>query len=216
MPRAVFAVRPSMTLALLAMSMVSPAWALYKVVGPDGRVTYTDRAPSDVPAQSLKSNGSVASTEGLPYELQRVVSRYPVTLYTGSNCNPCDAARQLLKGRGVPFVEKTIGTSDDIKALSRLEGTDQLPVGRIGQKQLLGFNQADWSSYVDAAGYPAKSALPLNYRWPAAAPLSPSTDAKTTAQPGADKGATGEPSRANGEGAAAPTPSGPAPKGFRF
>jgi len=215
MPRAVFAVRPSITLALLAMSMASPAWALYKVVGPDGRVTYTDRAPSDTPAQSLKSNGSVSSTEGLPYELQRVVSRYPVTLYTGSNCNPCDAARQLLKGRGVPFVEKTITTSDDIKALSRLEGTDQLPVGRIGTKQLLGFNQSDWSSYVDAAGYPAKSALPLNYRWPAAAPLASPAESKAASQTGADKGAAGEP-KANGEGAAAPAPSGPAPKGFRF
>lgn len=212
MPRAVFAVFPSTLLALLAMTLASPAWALYKVVGPDGRVTYTDRAPSDAPAQSIKANGSVASTEGLPYELQRVVSRYPVTLYTGTNCNPCDAARQLLKGRGIPFVEKTVSTADDIKALSRTEGSDQLPIGRVGQKQLLGFNQAEWTSYVDAAGYPAKSALPLNYRWPIAAPLS--VPEVKPAQGSADKASNG--ALSEGTNTASPVPSGPAPKGFRF
>jgi glutaredoxin len=150
-----------------------PAWALYKVVGPDGKVTYTDRPPSDAPAQTLKSNGVTASTEGLPYELQRVVSRYPVSLFTGPKCVPCDAARQLLKERGVPFVEKTVTTPDDVRAFSKQESTDQLPTVRIGQKQLQGYNQAEWTSYIDAAGYPSKSALPLNYRWPAAAPLAP-------------------------------------------
>ncbi|MBI2733529.1 MAG: DUF4124 domain-containing protein [Aquabacterium sp.] len=75
----------SSLLALLALMSGSSAWALYKVVGPDGRVTYTDRPPSDRPAQAIRANGATASTEGLPYELQRVVSRYPVSLFTGPN-----------------------------------------------------------------------------------------------------------------------------------
>jgi hypothetical protein len=33
----------------------SPAMALYKVVGPDGKVSYTDRPPADKPSQSLKT-----------------------------------------------------------------------------------------------------------------------------------------------------------------
>ena len=92
--------------ALLSMSLASlsgPAWALYKVVGPDGRVTYTDRAPVDKPAKAIKANGASTPTDALPYDLQKVVSRFPVTLYTGNNCTPCDTARQLLKTRGVPF-----------------------------------------------------------------------------------------------------------------
>lgn len=196
-------------LAALTLACTSPAWALYKVIGADGKVTYTDRPPSDRPAQAIKANGSTVSTEGLPYELQRVVSRYPVTLYASTACGGCDSGRQLLKTRGIPFVEKSVVTSDDIKAFAKLENTDQLPVIRIGQKQIQGFNQADWIGYLDAAGYPAKSALPLNYRWPAAAPLAPPAEAKQPA--GQDDDARPEP-KAN-DGAA---PNASAPSGFRF
>ena len=196
-------------LALIALTLasISPAWALYKVIGADGKVTYTDRAPSDRPAQALKANGSVVSTEGLPYELQRIVSRYPVTLYSSTTCTACDTGRQLLKARGIPFVEKAVVTPEDIKAFAKLENTDQLPVVRIGQKQIVGFNQTEWVSYIDAAGYPAKSALPLNYRWPAPSPLAPKAEAKQAAEDDAQP-AKGDTST--------PTPSGSAPSGFRF
>lgn len=201
----------SSLLAALALLSGSSAWALYKVVGPDGRITYTDRPPSDRPAQAIRANGATASTEGLPYELQRVVSRYPVTLFTGPKCPSCDAGRQMLKDRGVPFVEKTVSTSDDAKAYTKQENTDQLPSVRIGQKQLLGYSQSDWTSYIDAAGYPAKSALPLNYRWPEPSPLADLADSKP---------APSAPAR-NNPAAPAPAdsstpPSGSSPSGFRF
>lgn len=198
----------SSLLAVLALQFAPhmPAWALYKVVGPDGKVTYTDRAPSDSPSQTLRSNGVTSSTEGLPYELQRVVSRYPVNLFTGPKCAPCDAARQLLKERGVPFVEKTVTTAEDAKLFSKQEGTDQLPTARIGQKQLQGYNQAEWTSYIDAAGYPAKSALPLNYRWPAAAPMAVAPEGKASAPV----------ARSPGSDTPAPAPADAPPSGFRF
>lgn len=198
----------SPSLAALALACASPAWALYKVVGPDGKVTYTDRAPSDRPAQTLKANGTVVSTEGLPYELQRIVSRYPVTLFASTNCTACDTGRQMLKARGIPFIEKSVTTPEDIKAFTQQENTDQLPVVRIGQKQLLGFSQTDWTSYLDAAGYPPKSALPLNYRWPAAAPMAPAPVSKQAPQDDAPSTPAG-----NDDGN---KPAGAAPSGFRF
>ena len=199
----------SSLLAVLALMSGSSAWALYKVVGPDGRITYTDRPPSDRPAQAIRANGATASTEGLPYELQRVVSRYPVSLFTGPKCASCDAARQFLKDRGVPFVEKTVSTPDDVKAYTKQESTDQLPSARIGQKQLLGYSQTEWVSYIDAAGYPAKSALPLNYRWPEPAPLAPLAEAKP---------AVSAPVRNNAPvpADASVPPAGSSPSGFRF
>lgn len=197
----------TLTLACSA-ALTTPAWALYKVVGPDGKVTYTDRAPSDQPAQAMKSNGATASTDGLPFEVQRVASKYPVTLYVSNNCSACDTGRQLLKSRGIPFVEKTIVTNDDIRAFSKLEGTDQLPVVRIGQKQLIGFNQTDWTGYLDAAGYPPKSVLPMNYRWPAATPLAPQAEAKPAP--------TEAPRPTPRQDDASTTPSGASPSGIRF
>jgi glutaredoxin len=149
----------------------SPAMALYKVVGPDGKVTYTDRAPSDKPSQSLKTNGASADTASLPYDVRQAASRYPVTLYTSADCAPCDQGRNALKARGVPFTEKTIQTAEDEKALQRLEGASNLPVLRIGTQQLKGFAAGEWNSFLDAAEYPKQSKLPPNYQWPKPAPL---------------------------------------------
>lgn len=203
----------SLLLAAFACLVTTPAWALYKVVGPDGRITYTDRAPSDKPAQAIKANGATASTEGLPYEVQRVVSRYPVSLFTGPKCNACDAARQMLKERGVPFVEKTVATPDDARAYLKQESTDQLPSARIGQKQLVGYSQAEWVSYIDAAGYPAKSVLPLNYRQPEATPLAPIAPIA----PGGAKASSAPATRAPpGTDTNNNAPAGSSPPGFRF
>jgi glutaredoxin len=190
-------------------SMGSPAWALYKAVGPDGRVTYTDRAPTTQPARAVKAQGGSTATDPLPYELQKLVERYPVVLYTGSNCTPCDTARQLLKSRGVPFTEKTVSTMEDIRQFRSLESTDQLPTVRIGQKQLSGLQQAEWTSYLDAAGYPVRSALPPSYQYPSSTPLTP-PEAKSGSASGAPNAA------AAASAIPPPPPAGNAPAGIRF
>lgn len=179
------AARHTRALAWLALSLAaaSPAWALYKVVGPDGKVTYTDRPPVDAKAQSVKAGASAGpSTEGLPYALARVVSRYPVVLITSANCASCEAGRQLLKARGVPFAEKTVSTPEDALALSSQEGTDQVPVMRIGGQQVQGFSSTEWNSYLDAAGFPAQSQLPAGYKNPPPISLAPAPS-KADAKP---------------------------------
>jgi glutaredoxin len=158
--------------ALLTLQL-QPAWALYKVVGPDGRVTYTDRAPTDRPAKALKTSAGGADTASLPYELRKAAERYPVLLYTSSTCSPCDTGRNLLKSRGVPFVELTINSGDDVRAYATKEGTDQLPLLRVGSQQVKGFSAQEWTSYLDAANYPASSQLPADYVWPPASPMAP-------------------------------------------
>lgn len=176
-------VRPALVGALLLVC--GQAMALYKVVGPDGKVTYTDRPPVDQPSQSLKTNGAVSDTGSLPYEVRQAATRYPVTLYTSPDCSVCDQGRNALKQRGVPFVEKSIRTDEDEKALQRLEGVSNIPVLRIGAQQLQGYADRDWQSYLDAAGYPKQSTLPKTYQWPTASPLvtpAPAAAASSTAR----------------------------------
>ena len=206
---------------LLCAGVSSPAWAQYKVVGPDGRVTYTDRPPVDRPSQAVKSSGTAAGNVDLPYALRNVVARYPVTLYTGTSCAPCDAGRNLLKSRGIPFTEKTVNTSDDARALQSREGTNQVPVIRIGSKQIAGYEQGEWTSYLDAAGYPKESQLPPNYQRPAATPLV----AAQRADDGSAAASAAIPSSRQKPGtaspAAQPVPIGPQPSpnnpaGIRF
>jgi glutaredoxin len=164
----------SFVLALAAL----PAHAVYKVIGPDGKVTYTDTPPpagSDAKVKSVAVGGAsgAPSLAGLPVELRQAATQYPVTLYTGKDCPPCDSGRQLLRQRGIPFAEKTLAaTSVDQAALQRLAGTTNLPVLTIGQQQLKGLAASDWNSYLDAAGYPRESKLPASYRQPAPTPMT--------------------------------------------
>jgi len=162
-------------LASLLMGLAgagAQAQTVYRIVGPDGKVTFSDRAPDNnaKPAQSA-AQGPATTGAALPYELQQIATRFPVTLYTGSDCAPCNSARNLLVGRGIPFTERTVTTNEDIDALQRLSGGSGLPFGTIGGQQLGGFSDTEWTQYLDAAGYPKQSQLPSNYRRPPAAPL---------------------------------------------
>lgn len=184
--------RPALlaTAALLALS--GPAHAVYKVVGPDGKVTYTDTPPVDSAAKVKPvavdgGGGGAPSLVGLPFEVQQAARKYPVTLYTNKDCGPCDGARQLLRQRGIPFAEKTLNdTSADQAALQRLAGTTSVPVLTVGSQQLKGLAPGEWHSYLDAAGYPKENRLPASYRQPLPTPLltiaepAPANAAETT------------------------------------
>lgn len=147
---------------------------VYRIVGPDGKVTFSDKPPmtsnAKVMAPGTNSGGAGASTS-LPLELRQIAAKYPVTLYVGNDCSPCVSARSMLTSRGVPFTEKTINSNDDVQALQRLSGETSLPFLTIGSQQLKGFADAEWTQYLNAAGYPTTSVLPASYRAPAPTPL---------------------------------------------
>jgi glutaredoxin len=167
-------------LAIAAATMLPAAQAqqVYRIVGPDGKVTFSDKPPPAAAAPAPRV-GSVApggasssgSSTGLPFELRQVASKYPVTLYTSSACGPCGAARNMLNSRGIPFTEKTVNTAADSQALLRISGDNALPFATIGGQQLKGYSDAEWTQFLNAAGYPATSQLPATYRQAAASPL---------------------------------------------
>jgi len=180
-------------LALLALaSFGASAQTVYRIVGPDGKVSFSDQPPP--PATAGKASVSTGNARaaasggvgaGLPYDLQQVVRRFPVTLYTAPDCAPCAAARNLLVSRGVPFTERTVSSNEDADALKRISGESNLPFGSIGGQQLKGFSDVEWTQYLDAAAYPKTSQLPPTYRAPAPSPLvaAKSLDAPAAQQP---------------------------------
>ncbi|HVE54785.1 MAG TPA: glutaredoxin family protein [Ramlibacter sp.] len=171
-------VRLAALAALVGCAALAGATAsaqVFRVVGPDGKVTFTDRPPSDAratpaPTVALPGGGGGASAS-LPMELRSVAGRFPVTLYTSADCTPCGAARGYLVTRGIPFSERTVTTQEDVRALQRLAGEARLPFATIGAQHLRGFSDAEWGQYLDAAGYPQVSQLPSGWRNPDPAPL---------------------------------------------
>jgi len=196
-------------LACTAVLACAPAWAQYKVVGPDGKVTYTDRPPpaaegKAVPLGRGGRDGSAGGEANLPYALRTVASRYPVTLYTTPDCAPCDQGRQLLRRRGIPFRERIAATPDDRAAWPKVVGAPSAPALAIGSQMITGLSESTWQSYLDAAGYPRESQLPSSYVPPAPQPL---VAAAPVAAP-----ADAEPAPAPAPAPATP----PASSGFRF
>ncbi len=156
----------------LFTTAVAQAQTVYRIVGPDGKVTFSDKAPieaSNVTARTaagrvIDANPANAS---LPYDLRQVVARYPVTFYSGAGCAPCGAGRQMLQLRGVPYTEYTVTTPEDAEALQRLSGDRSLPFLSIGGQKIRGFSEAEWTQFLNAANYPTSTQLPPNYRNPA-------------------------------------------------
>ncbi len=174
--------RSTTSLALIALLMAgaaSPSLAQYKVIGSDGRITYTDQpplAPGDQLSQVKTQRIAPSADVSLPAELRQVAQRYPVTLYVSANCSPCDQGRQLLRSRGIPHLEKTVVTGDDGEALQRLTNGRDLPALSIGAQVVRGLSSDTWTSYLDAAGYPKESKLPSSYHFPPASPLTQRTE----------------------------------------
>jgi glutaredoxin len=203
-------------LAIAALSAALPAQAQYKVVGADGKVTYTDRPPASAEGRvtSLTQRGGSALPEAaMPLELRQPVARYPVTLYvvTGS-CDPCDSARQLLRQRGVPYTEKQVQTPEDSEALARLTGGRDAPTLMVGSQTLRGFSPDVWVSYLDAAGYPRDSRLPAAYSYPPATPIVERREASAARAPAARASQPG----LNETPLASPSPAPASPVNIRF
>jgi glutaredoxin len=185
--------RPLVAMGALAL-LATPALALYKVVQPDGSVTYTDRPPSDNTARITPLNRPSTGATGasapaaagnlppLPAELRQAVQRYPVTLYAAPDCAPCSEGRALLQQRGIPYTERRIETAEDLAAFERLTGARTVPALAIGNQWQRGFS-SHWAAFLEAAGYPRESRLPRN--WPAAtvSPLAPRAPAAAPAPP---------------------------------
>jgi glutaredoxin len=190
------------TLALLLSGAVSDACAqqIFKITGPDGRVTFSDKPPADPGIKSEAAKVVTLNADGtsglgaLPFELRQAAQRYPVTIYTSPGCGTCAQGRSFLSSRGIPFSEKTIATKEDGDALMRLAGTQNVPLLTIGGQQLKGFSDSEWAQFLDAAGYPKTSQLPSSYVPPAAQPLV-ALDQRQPAQPQASGNFGNEPAQ---------------------
>jgi glutaredoxin len=159
---------------LLATLVPAAVQAQYKIVRPDGSVTYTDRPPSEANVRIIPIGRIAGQTSGdnvVPAELRQAVARYPVTLYTTAECTPCDSGRKLLQLRGIPYTERRITTEEDALALERAVGGRTVPALNVGAQPVRGYSEADWMAFLDSAGYPKESKLPRNWPVPTPTPL---------------------------------------------
>ncbi len=72
---------------MLALISAAQAQTIYRIVGADGKVTFSDKPPLSAEQGKVATTGAgAAATNGgnLPFELRQVVGKYPVTMYTSA------------------------------------------------------------------------------------------------------------------------------------
>jgi glutaredoxin len=140
---------------------------VYKWVDAQGKTHISDRPPPVAQAAPIAAAPANPATD-LPYALSLAVRNAPVVLYTTSPCTPCDQGRSLLRGRGIPFSEKTVNSTADIDKLKQVSPEGQLPSLSVGSKTAMGYESIAWGKLLDYAGYPSSRMLPPGYQYPAA------------------------------------------------
>lgn len=102
------------------------------------------------------ATGSKAAAENKPitYESNTDVS---AIMYSITECSPCDAVRELLQIKNIPFTEKNVDGNIELQAeLTKLNGSLNVPITLIGDKKLSGYNRTEILSALEAAGWKDK------------------------------------------------------------
>lgn len=147
----------SLVFVLCAIS--ASAAEVYRWVDKNGHVQYSDQPPpvGVKKSEQRKVGGNVIDGQDA-YPLKQAVAKNPVLLYVGDCGQLCTSAKALLTKRGIPYTEKDPqNNKPDADALMDLVGVMEVPVLKVGNKPIKGFDANRWNAALDEAGYPTSN-----------------------------------------------------------
>jgi len=144
---------------LIAVLAATGAQAQYfRWVDEQGKTHFGDRPPPSAAGKAETMRyGAPGADKQPPFAVRQAMANFPVALYVSPDCGEyCQAGRDYLKLRGIPFAEKDASSPESATALAQLlEGNKNVvPVLTVGPKHARGWQREDWARLLDAAGYP--------------------------------------------------------------
>ncbi len=155
--------------ALLALAaacvLATPARGetLYKTIGADGRVEYTDRPPAQGKAVKTLNFADLPATP-LPESVLRYREELQKSLkdrlanagkrsgepqlFTAVWCGYCRKAKSYLAQRGVAFREHDIDTPDGQLAFAQAGNASGIPLLLLGEQRVQGFSAAAYDALL--------------------------------------------------------------------
>lgn len=138
---------------------------LYKSVGPDGRVVYSDRQPTQGRLEKTikyeEQPSSNLATQSVSYveQLRRLRASAPkvavapdaIVLYSAAWCRYCDQAKAFLARRNIPYRKVDIDTPEGLAAFAGAGGGKGVPLLVRGATRLQGFSLASYESVFRTA-----------------------------------------------------------------
>lgn len=153
-------------IVMIALSLVAPpGWAdtLYKSVGPDGKVIYSDKPPSDGQIEKIVEYAPDPSSPLPDYvprfkpelekRLQQQATKAPasaetVRLFTAAWCGFCRKAKAYLTKQQVAFTEYNVETPEGLEALASIGGGHGVPILFWRGKKVYGFSEAGYETFL--------------------------------------------------------------------
>jgi glutaredoxin len=158
----------------------------YRWVDEQGRPHYSGTPPAKAKAVTKTEAKAASQPEEPPppYEVQRLLKDFPVTLYTAPSCDDhCDKARATLNKRGIPFTEVPVVTADTLAKVKALTGAEAVPVLVVGRRVFNGYEPSSFQSLLDSAGYPKEGTVPARSQRAPVVPAPTAAGSPPVAEP---------------------------------
>ena len=139
--------------ACAVMVGVAGSQTLYKSVGPDGKVAYSDKPPTEgriekmkfqnLPATPLPESVAAAYAELLRKAKVNPVATVPVAgtvLYSATWCVYCKQAKAYLASKGVAYSELDIDTPAGMASFAQVGGGKGVPLLMAGGQKVNGYS----------------------------------------------------------------------------
>lgn len=141
-----------LTLMLAFAISNAEAAKLYKVVGPDGKVSYQSEPPPDnANVEVLQER--IATTGGSSPEQEAAAADNPVVVYTIEDCDSCEMLLLRLRQLNIPTREDSMRTREAQARILAATDSLQAPSVFIGDKFIADTSEAALVSELEAAGY---------------------------------------------------------------
>ena len=147
----------SLVAVTIMAAMPVDAQQVYRWVDATGRVQYSDQPPPPGTKNVQEKNvgGNSIQNNDLSLVAQDAQKKNPVTMYVSECGDSCDAAKAYLNKRGIPHTMIDPTRSLELnKKFKEETGGQVVPVLKVGEKRLSGWNESSWASALDTAGYP--------------------------------------------------------------
>lgn len=151
-------IRCAVAVIVFALALPTVADTVYKVVGPDGEITYSDKPPADrartntlefrnlpsspLPTQVLRFREQLEKSAEGRISAARAPRAGDVALFTATWCGHCKRAKAHLGAAQVTYVEYDIENIDGMRAFIGAGGSGAVPLLVAGDRRVQGYSAA--------------------------------------------------------------------------
>ena len=151
---------------LLCAQTFAEVQTLYKSVGPDGKVSYTDRPPSTghvektLKFENLPASNIPAPSLSYVEQLRRLRANIAATapapeagtliLFSAKWCTYCKLAKNYLTSKAIAYQEMDIDTTNGMAAFAQAGASKAIPLLVLGDRRLQGFSAPGYDAFLSA------------------------------------------------------------------